>query len=124
MKHLIKSVIRNFIIRDEWNKWIIDYLDEDDVIFVGWMRGGKADIEKLRLLGVKGPMKWTPDSKYKEFGGGFIERCVIAGEMSVKLNQFPGFMNGSTFTGIDSLGRQVLWGGNGLARDKKSYEST
>lgn len=106
MKDWILSLIRNFNIRDEHNKWIIEYLDDNETIYFGWMMGGEADIEYLRKLGVIGPMNLTTAHK-----GEAISHCVITREVGQKLKGDDGFMDGTTFTGHNKYGKQVSWSG-------------
>jgi len=97
---MLKSLIKRFNTRRY--RWLEEYINDDNTIFVGWMRGTLDDIEYLKSLGVKGPM---------EYKDGIIEKCVITLAVGDKLKDFEGFMNGDTFTGFNEYGKQISWGG-------------
>lgn len=86
--------------------WTLEYLSNDETVYIGWMRGYKSDMDKLRKLGVEGPMTWKPSLEY-----GIIERCIITKEIAQELKKYSGFLDGSTFTGIDKDGNQISFGG-------------
>ncbi len=106
MKDWALSLIRNFNIRHDHNKWTIEYLDDNETIYFGWMMGNESDIEHLRKLGVIGPMTLTTSSK-----GDAISHCVITREVAEKLRDYDGFASSYwSFTGVNKYGKEMAWG--------------
>ena len=88
--------------KGECNQWILSYLT-DESIFIGWIRDSDFSINKLRKLGVRGPMRWT---------GGVVEKCVVTKEVGQKLKSLGVDM--STFTETDKYGKQISHAGHGI----------
>ena len=88
------------------NYWILSYL-MDENIFIGWIKETTFSVNKLKELGVYGPMqrkwKWT---------GPVVEKCIVTKEIGQKLKSLGVDMG--SFTENDKYGKQVSWGGKGL----------
>ncbi len=102
--------IRRYNIRG-FNRWTIEYLDNDTVVYFGWMPGNISDVEYLKTLGVKGPMGYKFPSKTGDTEKGTIAQCVITKEVAEKLRDYDGFASSyRSFTGVNKYGQQVAWG--------------
>ncbi len=85
------------------NYWILPYLRKNESIFIDWIAQDDYSVNKLRSLGVDGPMEWT---------GGSVSRCIVTKEVGQKLKAMGVDM--STFTETDSNGKQLSHAGKGI----------
>ncbi len=94
---------RKYHLNGSHNHWILPYLKSNESIFIGWIAQGDYSINRLKKLGVEGPMRWT---------GSVVQRCIVTKEVGQKLKAMG--IDMSTFTEIDSYGKQLSHAGKGI----------